>query len=227
MIERAEIMERVAAVRDRIERAGGVGVRILAVTKGFGADAIVAAVAAGVIDVGENYAQEAVAKVEEVAVLGVAPRVHFIGHLQSNKVRMLAPVVDVWQTVDRPSIIAELERRVPAARVFVQVNATGETSKGGCRLDAVDSVVAAATHAGLRVEGLMTIGPTATDAAATRAAFAATRAAVDRLGLAECSMGMSDDLEIAVGEGSTIVRVGTALFGRRSRGVRAPTDGVG
>lgn len=227
MLERAEIMERVAVVRERIERAGGANVKILAVTKGFGADAIVAAVAAGVIDVGENYAQEAVVKVGEAVARGAVPCVHFIGHLQSNKVRILAPVVDVWQTVDRPSIIAELARRAPAARVFVQVNATGESSKGGCRLDAVDSVVAAATHAGLRVEGLMTIGPTATDTAATRAAFAATRAAVDRLGLAGCSMGMSDDLEIAVGEGSTIVRVGTALFGRRSGDVRAPTDGVG
>jgi pyridoxal phosphate enzyme (YggS family) len=216
MMDHAQVAQRAEIVRERIRRAGGVDVGILAVTKGFGTDAIAAAVAAGLTRIGENYAQEAVPKVLEAASQGIQPEVHFIGHLQSNKVRMLAEVVDVWQSVDRPSVIGELVHRVPGARVFIQVNATAEPGKGGCPPDDVDALVAQARAGGLVVEGLMTIGPTDEDPARTRRVFAATRAAVDRLGLGQCSMGMSGDLEIAVAEGSTMVRVGTALFGPRS-----------
>jgi uncharacterized pyridoxal phosphate-containing UPF0001 family protein len=102
----------------------GTDVEILAVTKGFGRDALVAAAAAGLRAVGENYAQELLTKAPTATEHGLA--VHFIGQLQSNKVRQLAPVVDVWETVDRPRLVDEIARRAPGARVLVQVDATGE-----------------------------------------------------------------------------------------------------
>ena len=211
----AGVAERLDDVRGRIARVGGRDVRIVAVTKGFGPDAIEAAVAAGCRDVGENYAQELVAKL--AAVRGPGPVVHFIGHLQTNKVRQLAPVVDVWQSVDRVDVVDALTRRAaPGAAVLVQVNVSGEPQQGGCDPDDTASLVDAATEAGLDVVGLMAIGR-AGGRAAARPGFRRLRRLVDDLGLAECSMGMSDDLEAAVEEGSTMVRIGTALFGPRQR----------
>ena len=218
MTSAVEVAERLDSVRRRIAAAGGTGVDVLAVTKGFGPDAIEAAVACGLDDVGENYAQEAIEKVRVLRAAGLVFRLHFIGRLQSNKVRHLAGVVDIWQIIDRASLVDELARCAPGAAVFVQVNATGEADKGGCALADVDRLVDQARSRGLDVRGLMTVGPTEPDATLTRTAFRSTRAAVDRLGLGECSMGMTDDLEIAVGEGSTLVRVGTALFGSRRFG---------
>jgi PLP dependent protein len=207
------VAERLDAVRARIAAAGGTGVRVVAVTKGFGADAIEAAVAAGCPDVGENYAQELLAKVP--AVRGPAPRVHFIGHLQTNKVKQLAPVVDVWQSVDRVAVVEALERHAaPGSEVLVQVNVSGAEQQGGCEPDEVPALVEAATLAGLRVAGLMAIGKEG-EPAAVRPGFRLLRRLVDDLGLAECSMGMTADLEVAVEEGSTMVRVGTAVFGPR------------
>jgi PLP dependent protein len=207
------VAERLEAVRARIAAAGGDGVRVVAVTKGFGADAIEAAVAAGCPDVGENYAQELMAKVP--AVRGPAPRVHFIGHLQTNKVKQLAPVVDVWQSVDRPSVVDALERHAaPGSAVLVQVNVAGAAEQGGCDPSEVPALVEAASVAGLHVAGLMAIGR-AGDPADARPGFRLLRRLVDDLGLTECSMGMTADLEVAVEEGSTMVRVGTAVFGPR------------
>ena len=210
------VATRVAQVRQRLERAGGHGVNIVAVTKGFGPEAVRAVVTCGLSRIGENYAQETLAKVDSLADVRDRFELHFIGQLQSNKIRSLAGVVDVWQSVDRASLVAELARRAPGARVLLQVNAAGEAGKAGCRMDQLGALVDAARAAGLAVAGLMTVGPTDQDPVRTRRAFAATRAAVDRWGLSECSMGMSHDLEIAVAEGATMVRVGTALFGQRS-----------
>jgi PLP dependent protein len=154
-----------------------------------------------------------VTKAPVAAAEGLA--VHFIGQLQSNKVRLLAGVVDVWETVDRPRLVAELARRAPGARVLVQVDTTGEPGKGGSPLAEVPGLVATATAAGLVVEGLMTVGPTEGGAEAARAGFRAVRRLVDELGLTTCSMGMSADLDVAVEEGTTEIRVGTGLFGLR------------
>jgi pyridoxal phosphate enzyme (YggS family) len=197
------------ALRARV----GPDVEILAVTKGFGPDAIGAAAAAGCRAIGENYAQELVTKAPAAAAAGLA--VHFIGQLQSNKVRPLAGLVDVWETVDRTRLVAELARRAPGARVLVQVDTTGEPGKGGCPLADVPALVAEAAAAGLVVEGLMTVGPTEGGAEAARPGFRAVRRLVDQLGLTTCSMGMSADLDVAVEEGTTEVRVGTLLFGVR------------
>jgi pyridoxal phosphate enzyme (YggS family) len=207
------VAERLGAVRSRIVAAGGSNVRVVAVTKGFGPDAIEAAVAAGCRDIGENYAQELIAKLPEVR--GPAPVVHFVGHLQTNKVKHLAPVVDVWQSVDRLAAVEALSRHAaPGATVMVQVNVADEPQQGGCApADAAD-IVAAACDVGLKVTGLMAIGR-AGGSEAARPGFRTLRRLVDDLGLTECSMGMTDDLEAAVEEGSTMVRVGTALFGPR------------
>jgi uncharacterized pyridoxal phosphate-containing UPF0001 family protein len=207
------VKTRLAEVHDRIARAGGAGVTVLPVTKTFGVDACWAAYRAGCPAVGENYAQEIVAK------LGGIDRpfgVHFIGQLQTNKVRMLAPIITVYETVDRMSLVAELAKRVPGVRVMIQADTTGEPGKGGCPLDEVPALVESATGAGLEVIGLMTVGPTEGGPEAARPGFRAVRMMVDRLGLRLCSMGMTSDLEVAVQEGATEVRVGSALFGART-----------
>jgi pyridoxal phosphate enzyme (YggS family) len=220
VIDPAEVAMRLAEARRRIVAAGGAvsgprAVRVVAVTKTFGPDAVRAALASGCDAVGENYAQELVAKMAAFGPQEPRPEVHFIGRLQSNKVRSLVPVVDVWQSVDRASVVHEIARRAPGARILLQVNATGETGKGGCAPADVGALVATATTSGLHVIGLMTVGPTDGDPGATREAFSTTRGLCDDLGLEVCSMGMTHDLDIAVEEGATMVRLGTALFGTR------------
>jgi PLP dependent protein len=130
----------------------------------------------------------------------------------------------VYETVDRERLANEIARRQPGARVLVQVDMTGEPGKGGCLLADLDALVEVVHTAGLDLRGLMTVGPTEGGPEAARAGFRSVRAAVDRLGLAVCSMGMTDDLEVAVQEGSTQIRVGTALFGARP--VHKPENGV-
>jgi pyridoxal phosphate enzyme (YggS family) len=214
------VAERVAAVRARIADAGGEGVTLVAVTKGFEPEVVAAAVAAGIEDVGESYAQELVAKAAVVDV----PRWHFVGRLQANKVRALAPTVALWQSVDRPRLVDEVARRAPGASVLVQVDVTGEPSKGGCPPAEAPALVERAAAAGLEPTGLMAVGPLGPPEAA-RPGFRALAALADRLGLAERSMGMSADLEVAVQEGATMVRVGTALFGPRPPRAGAPNMG--
>lgn len=212
-----DVAANVAAVRQRIATAGGDGrVRLIAVSKGFGAEAVEAAVRAGVVDVGESYAQELLAKAAVVA--GPAPRWHFIGRLQTNKVRALAGLVEVWHTVDRATLGDELARRAPGARVLLQVNVSDEPQKGGCLPAEAANLVKRLRQGGLEVVGLMAIGATGVPESA-RPGFRLLNRLADRLELPERSMGMSGDLEVAVEEGSTMVRVGRALFGDRPRPV--------
>jgi pyridoxal phosphate enzyme (YggS family) len=212
----AEVADRLDELRREIaavDRPWTHDVEVLAVTKGFGGEAIEAAVAAGCSSIGENYAQELLAKRDVVERLG--PVVHFIGRLQSNKVRQLVGVVDVWASVDRPGLVDEIARRAPGARVLIQVDTTGDPGKGGCPSGDTPALVARARDLGLEVDGLMTVGPTGEPPEAARSGFRTVRALVGELGLAVCSMGMSGDLAVAVEEGSTQVRIGTALFGPR------------
>ena len=210
------VAERLARIRGRIAAATdatrAAEVTVLAVTKAFGPDAVLAALAAGLQAVGENYAHEVVAKFS-----GLEPRaeVHFIGQLQTNKVRLVAPFVAVYESVDRLSLATEIAKRAPAARVLLQVDTTGEAGKGGCPVPDVPALLHACRDLGLQVEGLMTVGPTEGGPEAARPGFRTVRGLVDELGLSVCSMGMSDDLEVAVAEGSTEVRIGSALFGSR------------
>jgi pyridoxal phosphate enzyme (YggS family) len=223
MIDPAAVAEAVAAVRARIDTAAAARpasaapVQLIAVTKGFGADAIIAACAAGCAAIGENYGQELQQKMGELQAVDTSlqPEVHFIGQLQTNKVRSIAALVDVWQTVDRPALVDEIAQRAPGARVFIQVNTTAESSKGGCEPAEAGALVRQCVQAGLRTEGLMTVGPTSADPTRTAQAFAELRTLADGLGLAGLSMGMSGDFELAIANGATHVRIGGALFGPR------------
>jgi pyridoxal phosphate enzyme (YggS family) len=200
-------------VRDRIAAAGGdpTAVTVVAVTKGFGPEAVEAAVAAGAVHLGENYAQELIAN---APVAGPEVRWHFIGGLQRNKVRALADHVHLWETVDREALGIEIARRAPGAAVLVQVNISDEATKGGCPPAGAHDLVAALEDVGLEVRGLMGIAaPGDLDRAGRQFGVLADLATA--LDLPERSMGMTDDLEVAVARGATIVRVGTALFGSR------------
>ena len=217
MITAAEVGDRLAAVRARIEAAGGADdLVVVAVTKGFGLDAVAAAVGAGLYDVGENYAQELRDKAEglEVPPGGVTPRFHFIGRLQRNKVRQIAELVGLWQSVDRVELAHEIAARAPGSAVLVQLNLSGEPQKGGCDPQGAPALVGACREGGLDVLGLMGVGPTGPPEAA-RPGFRRLVALADELDLPVRSIGMSADLEVAVEEGSTMVRIGTDLFGAR------------
>jgi pyridoxal phosphate enzyme (YggS family) len=218
LVERVE--QAAVAIRARVVAAGGdpARVRLLAVTKGQPLAAVEAALAVGLVDIGESYAQELAAKADALADAAdgstPAPRWHFIGHLQRNKVRLIAPFVHLWQSVDRLSLAAEIAHRAAGAAVLVQVNVSGAEQQGGCPPERVAAIVEGCTDLGLEVQGLMAIGAQGTPEV-VRAGFRVVRDLADQLGLPERSMGMSGDLEAAVAEGATMIRVGTALFGPR------------
>jgi pyridoxal phosphate enzyme (YggS family) len=207
------VAERVAEVRDRMHAAAAragrdpAAVTLVAATKTVDLERVQEVVDAGVVDVGENRAQELLAKTD---VQGA--RWHFLGQLQRNKVRQLAPFVVCWQSVDRPELGTEIARRAPGARLLVEVNLAEEAQKGGCAPAALPGLVDGLRTDGLDVAGLMTVPPHADD---PRRWFARLRELAATLKLAELSMGMTDDYEIAIEEGATIVRVGRALFGPR------------
>lgn len=226
LVERlaADIAERAVAVRARIDAMATRQVRIVAVTKGHPVEVALAARRAGFVDLGENYAQELRAKAAVLAGLasggeGVGDvRWHFVGRLQANKVRTIAGSVALWESLDRPSVIDEVARRAPGAEAMVQVDLAGIEGRGGCPRAEAPALVERAGAAGLVVVGLMAVGPPGAPEDA-RPGFRWLRAEADRLGLAEVSMGMSGDLEVAVAEGATMVRVGSDLVGPRP-GVR-------
>jgi hypothetical protein len=234
----ADLATRLDAVHRRITAAGGDPgeIELVAVTKGFGADVVRAALDHGLTDIGESYAQEMAAKVDDLdggddgdeldggdaaGAPAVRPRWHFVGRLQRNKVRKIAPFVSLWQSVDRLSLGAEIARRAPGAAVLAQVGLTGEESKGGCPEPRLPALVDGLRDLGLDVRGLMTIGPLGPPEDA-RPVFRKLRQLAERYEVVDCSMGMSADLEVAVEEGTTMVRLGSALFGPRPRtaGVR-------
>ena len=232
---------RLTGVRDRIERATAAAgrpagsVQLLAVGKTFGADALRGLATAGQVDFGENYWQEAAAKIEALADLGQL-RWHFIGPIQSNKTRPIAEAVDWVHSIDREKIATRLSEQREAWRsagadrrplaVLIQVNMSGEASKSGCPPQAALALAERiAMLPGLRLRGLMAIPEPTSDPARQHEAFAAVRELHERIrdalalpGFDTLSMGMSADLEAAIAEGATLVRVGTALFGDRSYG---------
>jgi len=219
----ADITTRVDVVRAQIAEAARRAARdpadvvLVAATKTVETARVAELLGAGVPDVGENRAQELLAKAPVLAREPVAPRWHFVGRLQRNKVAGLAAWVSLWQSVDREPLGAAIARRVPGAAVLVEVNLGDESQKGGCAPAHVPALVDALRGHGLEVQGLMTVHPQAGDA---RRWFASLQTLGARLGLRELSMGMSDDYELAVEEGATIVRVGRALFGEREGAAR-------
>jgi len=202
-------------------------VSLLAVSKTFGPDSVREAHAAGQMAFGENYVQEALAKIEALAELRAQLQWHFIGPLQSNKTRPVAEVFDWVHSVDRLKIAERLAAQrpagLPALNVCLQVNVSGEASKGGvapAELPALAAAVAALAPGQLRLRGLMSIPEPTDDAGQQRAAHRRLRELLEALRqqglvLDTLSMGMSADLEAAIAEGSTIVRIGTAIFGAR------------
>jgi len=214
----ADIAANVARVRERIAEAARRAGRnpddivLVGASKTMAAERCAAAVAAGCVHLGENHAQELLAKAPDLHARGCAPTWHFIGQLQRNKVRQLAPWVAVWESVDRFELADEIANRAPGASVLVEVNIAGEVQKGGCAVADVGALTAHAHELGLDVRGLMAVPPLGPD---PRPYFERLRSLADDLGLAECSMGMTDDFEIAVEAGATSVRVGRAIFGAR------------
>jgi pyridoxal phosphate enzyme (YggS family) len=209
-----QVAERAGALRARLRELTDRPVRLVAVTKGHPVEVAAAALAAGCVELGESYAQELVPKAAALAAAPTPPSWHFIGQLQSNKVRQLVGIVELWHTIDRASLAAELAKRQPGARVLVQLDLAGIAGRGGCDPASAPELVRRCTELGLEVRGLMGVGVPGTPEDA-RPGFRLLDRMADDLGLVERSMGMSGDLEVAVEEGSTIVRVGTALVGSR------------
>jgi pyridoxal phosphate enzyme (YggS family) len=207
------VADRLTDVRHRVEACGGdpARIRIVAVTKGFGADAARAAQAAGLPDVGENYAQELLGKAVEAPV---ETRWHFLGPVQRNKVARLAPVVAAWHGIDRPSAADVVAASAPGSEVFVQVNVVGDPRRQGCHRDAVAALVDHVRSLPLDLSGLMAVGPAGAGQAA-RSCFRWLADKAAELDLRQLSMGMSGDFELAVAEGATTLRLGRALFGDR------------
>jgi pyridoxal phosphate enzyme (YggS family) len=213
------VSERLREAERRAGRPEG-SAALCAVSKTFAAAAVAEAVAAGVAEVGENRVQEAAAKRPEAEALGARARWHLIGHLQANKARRAVELFDVIQTVDSLELAARLDRIAGelgrAPEVLVQVDLGKEPTKtGAAEEDAAALVERLRSAASLRLAGLMTIPPFFDDPEDARPYFRQLRELGERLGLAGLSMGMSHDFEVAVEEGATIVRVGTAIFGAR------------
>jgi pyridoxal phosphate enzyme (YggS family) len=220
-----EVVQRLAAVRERIARAcqkagrSEGSVRLIAVSKGHAASLVRAAYGAGQREFGENYMQEASAKCAELSEL-TEIRWRFIGRLQHNKAKEAARLGCAVDSVDSERLAEALDRRAQALgrklEVMIQVNVAREAQKTGCDVEEVARIAAAVRNASaLNLVGLMTIPPAAADPEQSRSWFRALRHLGEQHGLKELSMGMSDDLEVAVEEGATLVRVGTAIFGQR------------
>jgi pyridoxal phosphate enzyme (YggS family) len=217
------ISERLAAVRARMarsaERAGRdpAEITLLAVTKVFPAAAIREAWEAGLREFGENYVQEFEGKAPEVGGLAGA-RFHLIGHLQSNKCRKAAELFQTIQTVDSAKLARRLNEVGRPLDVMLEVKLSPEDAKSGAGEEGLPGLIEAVSGcANLRLLGLMTMPPWSEDVEASRPYFRRLRELAKKHGLRQLSMGMSHDLETAIEEGSTCVRVGTALFGKRKR----------
>jgi PLP dependent protein len=212
----AEVHERISNACARAHRAPE-SVRLLAVTKLFGPEVIREAWALGLRDFGENYVQEMERKAPAVADLAGA-RFHLIGHLQSNKTTKAVQLFTAIDTVDTPKLAARLNAEEKPLDVMIEVKLSGEESKSGAAPENLPQLVHSISESpNLRLAGFMTIPPWSEDPERSRPYFAHLREIAGEFGISELSMGMSNDLETAIEEGATWVRVGTALFGRRPK----------
>ena len=228
-----DIPRRLARVRERIADAAGrcgrtpQDVRLIAISKTHPADAVRAAADAGQADFGENKVQEALQKIAQLADTKV--RWHLVGHLQSNKAKKAVGAVDYIHAIDSTELLVKVDEAASAVgrhlELLVQVDLALEATKFGAPEEAVPEILAAAAHCtAARVVGLMLLPPLAENPEEARPWFARLRGLRDRLRdtgvpdgrLRELSMGMSHDFEVAIEEGATMVRVGTAIFGERT-----------
>jgi pyridoxal phosphate enzyme (YggS family) len=217
------LKDRLAQVEERIARACGRAGRareeitLIAVSKTFPADAIREAYAAGLRDFGENYVQEFESKKPALADLEGA-RFHLIGHLQSNKSKRAAELFDVIQTLDTIKLARRLNDAGRRLEVMIEVKLSEEETKSGAAVEDLPALVEAVRACPqLRLSGLMTMPPWSDDAEASRPYFRRLRRLAEQYGVRGLSMGMSHDFEVAIEEGATHIRVGTALFGPRKR----------
>ena len=217
------LAERLRAVRERMARAAGrahrdpAGILLLAVTKVFPAEIVRQAYELGLRDFGENYVQEFETKAPQLGDLKDA-RYHLIGHLQSNKSKKAAELFQVVQTVDSAKLARRLNESPHPLDVMLEVKLSSEEAKSGAHPAELAQLIAAVRTCGnLRLLGLMTMPPWSDDPEASRGYFRRLRELAEQHGLPQLSMGMSHDLETAIEEGSTCVRVGTALFGKRKK----------
>ena len=235
------IQSRLEQLRERINHAcararrPSDSVRLLAVSKTFDARHLISAILGRQVEFGENYVQEALPKMETLAALKLQPVWHYIGPMQSNKTRAIAEHFDWAQTIDRLKVAERLSTQRPQQRmplnVCVQVNVSAEQSKSGCTpAEAVALCIAISRLRGLHLRGLMAIPAPTADPEQSRPFFRQMRELfdmirhggdVDPLAFDTLSMGMSEDFEVAIEEGATLVRLGSALFGQRD-GSHAP-----
>ncbi|MBI4295937.1 MAG: YggS family pyridoxal phosphate-dependent enzyme [Chloroflexi bacterium] len=220
-----DIEANIKAVRERIAEACRLAgrtpddVKIVAVTKSVATADIVRGHRAGLSDFGENRVQEADAKISELSTLAPRPAWHMIGHLQMNKVKVAVQIFDMFHSVDSIELAERMSRYTERALpVLLQVNVSGEVAKYGFPVDEVKPALdTIARLPGLTVEGLMTIAPIMHDAEQSRPVFRELRRLQDSCGLKHLSMGMTNDFEVAIEEGATMVRIGRAIFGERTR----------
>lgn len=223
MVTARSVEANLAALHARIERASlragrdPASVKLVAVSKTFPAEAVIAAYSAGQREFGENWIQEAGQKVRAVAAAGCDAAWHLIGHLQTNKVRLAIGLFATIHSVDSLHLATALNDRLNTPYpVLVEINVVGEASKTGLPFDTAESTVEAIRGLpNLNVRGLMTVPPLLSDPEDARPVFRRLADLARRLELPELSMGMSNDFEVAIEEGATIVRVGTAIFGHR------------
>jgi hypothetical protein len=212
----ADVRLRIARAADRAHRDAA-GIMLLAVTKVFPAQAIRDAYALGLREFGENYVQEFEGKLPEVSNLAGA-RFHLIGHLQSNKSARAAEMFQCIQTVDSPKLARRLDETGKPLDILLEVKLSPEQAKAGAAPEQLPELVAAVRECpNLQLLGLMTMPPLSADQEQSRPYFRRLRELAALHGLPQLSMGMSHDLEAAIEEGATIVRVGTALFGKRAK----------
>jgi pyridoxal phosphate enzyme (YggS family) len=212
----ADVRSRIASACRRASRDPST-VTLVAVTKTHPPARITEAYAAGQRDFGENRVQEAAAKVQELRAAGAAPVWHLLGHLQTNKVRAALKLFDILHGVDSERIARAIDSRAErSVRAFLEVNVAGEASKQGVPVEAAPRVAEAIGRLpNIDLVGLMTVAPMVDDAEDVRSVFRTLRELRDAIGVRELSMGMTDDFEVAVEEGATVVRVGRAIFGPR------------
>jgi pyridoxal phosphate enzyme (YggS family) len=208
--------ERIARACERSGRRPE-DVTLVAVTKTVSADEIRAAYICGITNFGENRVQEAAAKINQLTGLEPQPTWHMIGHLQTNKAKAAVELFDIIHSVDSVRLAGVLSRQASESLpVLLEVNVSGESSKGGFTLAEVTPALAEVTSMPhLEIKGLMTVAPLVADPERVRPVFRWLRQLRDELGLEHLSMGMTDDFEVAIEEGATIIRVGRAIFGER------------
>lgn len=231
----SDISANIKSVKEKIERACDLcrrdpkSVKLIGVTKGKPVSAIIEAYHAGLFEFGENYAQELRKKAEEIHSMGLSPTWHFIGGIQTNKIKYIINIVSSIHSIDRISLIHEVGKRMPPDKIvdcYIEVNIGGEESKSGVEPEGVISICREILkYQSMRLTGLMCIPPYSDNPEDSRPYFSRLRTLRDRLReeletndphiLSELSMGMSNDFEVAIQEGATVIRIGTAIFGPR------------